>query len=145
MVDVEAQELRSNRARRGVRPGLRATAVAAPATVAVLMATTVFACTGIMGPLTLNPASGKAGSIVYTTATGLKPFPAKYDLFFGGECMTFNGKLLKTITTNGSGGWTNVKVTIPKTAKLGSQALCGVEAYPSPGQTATSHDAFTVV
>ena len=109
------------------------------------MATTVFACTGIMGPLTLNPASGLPGTVVSTTATGLKPFPAKYDLFFGGACMTFTGKLLKTITTNMQGGWTNVKVTIPKNAKMGSQALCAVEAYPSPGSTATSHDSFTVV
>lgn len=112
---------------------------------AVLMATTVFACTGIMGPLTLNPASGPPGTVVSTTATGLKPFPAKYDLFFGGACMTFTGKLLKTIQTNAQGGWTNVKVTIPKRAKMGSQALCGVESYPSPGSTATSHDSFTVV
>ena len=127
------------------RTAARVAASATAATAGVLLATTVFACTGIMGPLTLNPASGTPGTVVSTTATGLKPFPAKYDLFFGGTCMTFTGKLLKTITTNMQGGWTNVKVTIPKTAKLGSQALCGVEAYPQPGSTATAHDSFTVV
>ena len=137
--------MRPEQTRCATRVGLRVAGVGAPATAAVLLATTVFACTGIMGPLTLNPSSGKAGSIVYTTATGLKPFPAKYDLFFGGSCMTFTGKLLKSITTNGAGGWTNVKVTIPKAATLGSLSLCGVEAYPSPGQTATDHDSFTVV
>lgn len=98
-----------------------------------------------MGQLTLTPSSGHAGSAVVTTATGLKAYPARYDLFFGGECMTFTGKLLKTITTNPQGGWVNVKVVIPKQATLGSHSLCGVEAYPVAGQTATSHDAFTVV
>lgn len=98
-----------------------------------------------MGQLTLNPSSGHAGSAVLTTATGVKPYPAKYELFFGGQCMTFTGKLLKTITTTPSGGWTNVKVTIPKTTTLGSHSLCGVEAYPIAGQTATTHNSFTVV
>ena len=111
----------------------------------VATATLAFACTQIMGPLTLNPPSGPAGTVVSTTATGLKPFPAMYDLFFGGTCMTFTGKLLKTIPTNGQGGWTNVKVTIPKKTKPGSYSLCGVELHPSPGGTATDHDSFTVV
>ena len=110
-----------------------------------IVASTAYACTMIMGPLTLNPPSGHAGTVVSTTATGLKPFPAMYDLFFGGTCMTFSGKLLKTIPTNGQGGWTNVKVTIPKTAKPGSYALCGVEVHPNPGATATTHSSWTVV
>lgn len=109
------------------------------------LAVSAYACSGVMGNLVLNPSSGPPGTVVTTTATGLKPFPAKYDLFFGGACMTFTGKLLKTIQTNAQGGWTNVKVTVPKRAKMGSQALCGVESYPSPGSTATTHDSFTVV
>ena len=127
----------------GLRRLVFATAVAAGATATV--ASTVFACSSIMGQLTLNPPSGAAGTIVYTSATGLKPYPAKYELFFGGECMTFTGKLLKTITTNSQGAWTNVKVKVPGTAKPGSHSLCGVEAYPVAGQTATSHNAWTVV
>ena len=124
--------------------------IAAPfllaATAAVTIAAVgVFACTGIMGPLVLSPSSGHPGTVVATSASGLKPFPARYEVFFGGECMTFTGKLLKTITTNASGGWTNVTVTIPKRASLGQHALCGVEAYPNAGQTATTHNAFTVV
>lgn len=115
------------------------------ATALVATPSLAFACTQIMGPLTLTPSSGHAGTVVSTTATGLKPFPARYDMFFGGTCMSFTGKLLKTITTNASGGWTNVKVTIPKRAPLGQQSLCGVEAYPNAGQTATSHNDFTVV
>ena len=113
--------------------------------VLVTTATVAFACTQIMGPLTLTPNSGPAGTVVSTTATGLKPFPARYDLFFGGTCMKFSGKLLKTITTNASGGWTNVTVTIPRRAALGQHSLCGVEAYPNAAQTATSHNDFTVV
>lgn len=122
---------------------LCASVVAVGATAAV--ASTAFACSSIMGQMTLTPDSGKPGTVVLSTATALKPYPAKYEIFFGGTCMTFTGKLLKTITTNSHGGWTNVKLTIPKTAKLGSQSLCGVEAYPVAGQSATSHNSFTVV
>ena len=122
---------------------LCASAVAVVAT--TVIAATVFACSSIMGQLTLNPQSGPPGAVVMTSVTGLKPYPAKYELFFGGQCMTFTGKLLKTITTDANGAWTNVAVTIPKRAKLGSHSLCGVEAYPVAGQTATSHNSFTVV
>ena len=114
-------------------------------TALLLTASLAFACTQIMGPLTLNPGSGPPGTVVSTSATGLKPFPARYDLFYGGTCMTFTGKLLKTITTNPSGGWINVKVTIPKRTARGQHSLCGVEAYPNAAQSATSHDDFTVV
>ena len=130
-------------ARRTVRwvmvPGVLAS------TCLVAIASTVFACTLYMGNLVLTPSSGPAGTTVSTTVTNLKPYPAQYDLFFGGQCMSFTGKLLKTITTNAHGGWTNVKVHIPLKSKPGTYALCGVEAYPSAGQTATSHDTFTVV
>ena len=110
-----------------------------------VFASTAYACTMIMGPLTITPSSAPAGTVVATTVTGLKPYPAQYDLFFGGECMTFTGKLLKTITTNTSGGWTDVHVRIPYKAKPGTYSLCGIEAYPVAGQTATSHNTFTVV
>ena len=119
--------------------------VLAAATALTIAAVVVYACTGTMGPLIVNPSSGAAGTVVTTSASGLKPFPARYELFFGGECMTFTGKLLKTITTNASGGWTNVKVTVPKRAHMGQNSLCGIEAYPNAGQTATSHNVFTVV
>ena len=131
---------------RAPRRLVRRALVASTATVAtVATATTVFACTGTMGGLTFTPTSGLPGTIVSTTATGLKPFPAQYDLFFGGTCMTFSGKLLKTISTNSTGGWTNEKVMIPKRVKVGSYGLCGVEAYPNAGATATTHNSFTVV
>lgn len=123
--------------------------LAAPAALAVAMgiatAAEVFACTATMGPLTFNPPSGPAGSVVLTTASGLKPYPARYDLYFGGECMTFTGKLVKVITPDLNGAWSNVAVTIPKKAKPGVHSFCGIEAYPNPGQTATSHSSFTVV
>ena len=130
--------LRSKIGRRFAAGGLAIGAV-------VAMATEVFACTAIMGPLYFSPSSAHAGSVVLTTASGLKSFPAKYDLFWDGVCMTFSGKLLKTITTNVNGGWTNVKITIPKNASLGSHSLCGIEAYPNAGQTDTDHGSFTVI
>ena len=133
--------LRALRSRLGRRVAAATFAVGA----LIALATEALACTAIMGPLYLSPWSGPAGTVVSTTVTGLKPFPARYDLFFGGACMSFSGKLLKTIATNSQGGWTNVKVTVPKSATQGEHALCGVEAYPVAGQTATSHDAFTVV
>ncbi len=104
-----------------------------------------FACSQVMGALTLTPSSGHAGSSILSSVTGLKPYPARYDVFFGGACMTFSGKLLKVITPDSNGAWTNVKLTIPRNATLGSHSLCGVEAYPVAGQTATTHNNFTVV
>ena len=103
-----------------------------------------FACSNVMGPLSFSTSSGPAGTVVYTSATGLKAYPARYDLFFGGECMTFTGTLLKTITTNRMGAWTNVKVTVPVSSAPGTYALCGVEAYPMKGMTATTHNTWTV-
>ena len=116
----------------------------ASALAVVITASVAFACSNVMGPLSFSPASGPPGTVVLTTATGLKPYPAKYDLFWDGACMTFTGKLLKTITTNSSGGWTNVKVTIPKHATIGQHTLCGIEASPSAGETDTSHGGWTV-
>ena len=123
---------------------LTALALLAAAIAAVVNAAVVFACTGVMGPFLFNPTSGPAGIVVTTSASGLKPYPAKYDIFFGGSCMTFSGKLLKTIVTSPQGTWSNVTVRIPKTATLGAHPLCGVEAYPNPGSTATTHNEFTV-
>ena len=103
-----------------------------------------FACSNVMGPVTFSPASGPPGTVLLSTATGLKPYPAKYDMFWDGSCMSFTGKLLKTITTNSRGGWTNVKLVIPKNATLGNHSLCGIEAYPNAGSTDTSHGGVTV-
>lgn len=123
---------------------VRWAAGAAGAAAALVVATEAFACSAVMGPVSFNPPSGPPGSVILSTATGLKPYPAKYDMFFDGVCMQFNGKLLKTITTNSRGGWTNVKLKIPGSATLGTHSLCGVEAYPSAGSTATSHASWTV-
>ena len=117
---------------------------AAAAAAAAVVATEAFACSAVMGPVSFSPPSGPPGSVILSTATGLKPYPAKYDMFFDGRCMTFTGKLLKVITTNSSGGWTNVKLTIPKNATMGQHSLCGVEAYPNAGSTDTSHASWTV-
>lgn len=135
---VLLRALRSKLGRRLAGAGLACGAV-------VALATTALACTAIMGPLYFSTYSGPPGTVVKTSATGLKPYPARYNLYFGGVCMQFSGKLLKTITPNLSGAWTNVRVTIPKHAQPGTYSLCGVEAYPNPGQTATSHNDFTVV
>lgn len=108
------------------------------------VASTVLACSSIMGSLTLTPPSGRPGTVVMTSATGLKAYPAKYQLRFGGDCMMFNGTLLKTITTNRIGGWSNVAVSIPSSASPGTYALCGVEVYPVRAGTATTHNTWTV-
>ena len=117
---------------------------AGAAAVLGVLATEAFACSAVMGPLTFTPVSGPSGTVVSTSATGLKAYPARYELFFGGECMTFTGTLLKTITTNRMGAWTNVKVTVPVSSAPGTYALCGVEAYPMKGMTSTTHDTWTV-
>ena len=133
--------LRASRSKLGRRLAAAGLAVFA----VVALATQVFACTAIMGPLYFSPSSGPAGSVVRTSVTGLKPFPARYNMYFGGQCMTFTGKLLKVITTDMNGSWSNVKVTIPANATAGTHSLCGVESYPTRGQTATSHSTWTVV
>ena len=117
---------------------------AASALAVVMTGSVAFACSNVMGPVSFSPPSGPPGSVIYSTATGLKPYPARYDMFFDGACMTFSGKLLKVITTNSHGGWTNVKLTIPKNAPMGQHSLCGIEQYPNAGSTATSHAAWTV-
>ena len=114
------------------------------------VATVAFACTDIMGSLSLTPTSGPAGTSVSTSAAGLKPKPGKYELHFAigtsGDCMSFGGvTVLKTIRTDSVGGWTNVKVTIPSSATMGTHSFCGMEVYPVRGGSGTQHMSFTVV
>lgn len=115
-----------------------------------IFATSAYACTMIMGSLSLSPTSGPAGTSVTTSAADLKPKPAKYALHFAistsGDCMSFGGvTVLKTIRTDTVGGWTNVRVTIPASATMGTHAFCGMEAYPVMGGSGTQHMSFTVV
>lgn len=138
----------SRRAAGGVGFGVGAFVLSAAAG----LATVAFACTDIMGPLTLTPTSGSAGTLVTTSATGLKGTPAKYELHFSTsagssyDCMSFTGvQVLKTIRTNRAGGWTNVRVNIPPNASLGTHNLCGMEIYPNKGGTGTTHQSFTVI
>lgn len=128
---------------KSVRVGTISGALAIGAT--LISITGVLACTDIMGVMTLTPDSAPAGTVIHSSVTGLKPYPARYNIYFGGECMTFTGKLLKIVTPNAAGAWTNVKLKIPLSAKPGTYSLCGVESYPTPGQSATSHNSFTVV
>lgn len=114
------------------------------------VATVAFACTDIMGSLSLTPTSGHAGTSVSTSAAGLKPKPAKYELHFAnstsGDCMSFSGvTVLKTIRTDSVGQWTNVRVMIPSVATLGTHSFCGMELYPRMGGSGTQHMSFTVV
>lgn len=126
----------------GVLPIVCVAALAALGTVA-------FACTSVMGPLTFSPVSGSGGTVITTSATGLKVYPAQYAMHFtklvGGDCMSFSGVVtLKTITTDAQGAWSNVPIRIPQSAKQGTHGVCGMEVYPIKGGTATSHDVFTV-
>lgn len=125
-------------------------ASAGSVTVALAVAaTTAFACTSIMGPLTFSPSSGPGGTVVMTSATGLKVAPAKYALHFGktadSDCMAFTGvTTLATVATDSQGSWSNVKVKIPRSASLGAHNFCGMEVYPVKGSTGTAHMVFTV-
>lgn len=127
-------------------------AAGAAAVAALWTGAVAFACTDVMGQLTLSPTQGPAGSTVMTSVVGLKVAPAKYAMHFtvstsgSADCMSFSGVVtLKTIKTSRSGGWTNVPVTIPNNAALGTHGLCGMEVYPVKGQTGTTHGQFTVV
>lgn len=131
----------------GFRSKVAVVALVLMATIGI--STVAFACTQVMGALTITPASGKAGTVITTSAAGLKVFPAQYAMHFtkgvGGDCMSFAGVVTMTkITANSQGGWSNVPMTIPASAKQGVHGVCGMELYPIKGATATTHDTFTV-
>ena len=120
----------------------------AAAVAALAGAATVFACTNVMGALTITPTSGPAGTTITTTASGLKA-NATYQLHFGknsgDNCMSFKGVItVGTITANASGAWSNVTAVIPRTAAMGVHGLCGMETKPVKAATGTAHDIFTV-
>ena len=128
---------------------VRLLAGAGAALAAALVSVPALACTAIMGALSITPTSGRAGTVITTSASGLKIGPAQYALHFtttSTNCMDFTGVVtLKTITTSRQGTWSNVTATIPSTASQGTHGLCGMEVSPVKGQTGTTHDSFTVV
>lgn len=120
----------------------------AAAIAALAGAATVFACTNVMGSLTITPTSGPAGTVVTTSVSGLKP-NATYALHFAkatnGNCMSFSGvTTVARATANSSGGWSSVMATIPNKATIGVHGFCGMELSPIKGNTGTTHDTFTV-
>lgn len=115
---------------------------------AIAFASVAYACTTIMGSLTLTPTSGPAGMTISTTASGLKA-NATYALHFakavGANCMSFKGVLtLATITADSTGAWSNVMAKIPSNATMGMHSTCGMEVTPIKGSTGTQHGIFTV-
>ena len=119
---------------------------------AVILAGTVFACTVIMGQLTLSPNGGTVGTLVTTSAGGLKAAPATYRLVFndaartaaGKSCMASAKVLKSSVPTDGSGSWSGVTVIIPARERVGVSQICGMENTPVKNQTATTHETFTV-
>ena len=114
----------------------------------IAFAGVAYACTTIMGQLTLTPTSGPAGTMISTTASGLKPH-AMYGLHFaktvGGNCMSFSGVItIAKITASSTGAWSNVMATIPSNTTIGMHSTCGMELKPVKGNTGTQHDTFTV-
>jgi hypothetical protein len=120
----------------------------------LLLVSAAWACTAVMGKLELNPTSGRAGSTVKASATGLKVSPAKYRLVFinsqklknGVYCHSATGPVVikRDIATNRSGAF-SVYAQIPSTAPRGTSQICGLETYPVRNQTATTHQTFTVL
>ena len=120
----------------------------AAALAALAGAATVFACTNVMGALTITPTSGPVGTTINTTASGLKD-NATYQLHFAkstsSNCMSFKGVLtLATITASSMGAWNGVTAVIPRTATMGVHSTCGMEIEPLKGGSGTQHDTFTV-
>ncbi len=108
---------------------------------------TVFACTSSMGPLTISPTSGRGGTVITTSASGIKA-NATYRLLTGApgaDCMGSTKVLVASIPTDASGAWTNVTAKIPSRAKRGPNPICGMENTPVRNQTGTNHVWFTVV
>lgn len=137
--------------RRSRRMWLRICGLTLPpaAIAAVAAATTVFACTNVMGPLSITPTTGPAGTVISTTASGLVK-NATYAMHFAkttsGNCMSFKGVLtLGYVTADGSGDWSNVSFVIPSTASMGAHSTCGIETRPVKAGSGTTHDTFTVM
>jgi hypothetical protein len=121
---------------------------------ALCLASTAWACTSVMGNLTITPSSGNRGTAITANATALKAYPAKYRLRFAnpveptGNCMatdTTATTLVKGIRTTSSGSFSNVRATIPSAATRGQHEICAMETYPVPNQTGTQHMIFTVI
>lgn len=119
----------------------------------LLFASAAWACTAVMGQLALNPTSGKAGSTVKASATGLKVAPAKYRLVFINAKKVQNGigchdsdrqVIARGIETDSNGAF-SVSAQIPATAPRGTSKICGRESSPVRDQTATTHETFTVL
>ena len=136
------------------RPGWRRTAARGVAAgglaggALVWAAMLTFGCTNIMGSLTITPTSGSAGTMISTTASGLKA-NATYQLHFAkstsSNCMSFKGVLtLATITASSMGAWNSVTAVIPSRASMGVHSTCGMEITPLKGGSGTQHDTFTV-
>ena len=112
-----------------------------------------WACTQIMGVMTITPTSGTRGTVVNTTARGMKAYPAKYKLMFndsarvaaGSGCHTAPIILKKDVRPNTAGTWSNVTVTVPATVPAGASQICALETYPTPANTGSSHQSFTVL
>lgn len=110
-------------------------------------AVAAFACTNIMGTLTISPTSGPVGTRITTSAGGLVA-NATYAMHFAkstsGSCMSFKGVLtIGTVTASGSGTWSGVTFAIPS-ASMGTHSICGMETRPVKGGSGTQHDTFTI-
>ncbi|HEX6539578.1 MAG TPA: hypothetical protein VF155_10395 [Candidatus Dormibacteraeota bacterium] len=131
--------------RRSAAGGVAAGGLAGGALVWAAMV--VFACTNIMGQLTISPTSGSVGTRITTTASGLVA-NATYAMHFAkstsGSCMSFKGVLtLGSVTASGSGAWSGVTFAIPS-ASMGTHSVCGMETKPVKGGSGTQHDTFTI-
>lgn len=127
---------------------------ALPAIAVVTAAGTVWACTSVMGQLSVTPSSLAPSDAIVTSAVGLKAAPARYTLRFadsvavshGVSCMSSTATLLKkNAQTYSTGNWDYFVAQIPSSAADGVGQLCGTEEYPSPGQTGTTHIDITII
>lgn len=118
----------------------------------LVAASASYACTEVMGVLEVSPTSGPGGTVITTGAVGMKRSPARYSLLFSDAdrvtanqgCHTSSVVLVRRIRTNAKGAWSNVTATIPLDAPVGVSQICGLEKYPNPGNTGTTHQTFTV-
>lgn len=131
------------------KKGLLAAGIALFAGVAVTG--TAFACTIIMGTLTLSRTSGAKGTVITTSASGLKA-GGNYRLLFdtatrlaaGKDCMSSSLVLNRSVNADSAGSWSGVNVTVPAKVPRGVSQICGMENRPVKNATATQHDMFTV-
>ncbi|MGH2704867.1 MAG: hypothetical protein ACRDJ4_07185 [Actinomycetota bacterium] len=133
--------------RKGLKIMLSSGAVAA----LLLIASVAWACTAVMGTMTLSPNSGKPGTSFTATASGLRVAnpAATYTIRWNDVQRTKQGKschssnvILASSVPAPNGSFT-VQLQVPSPTQRGKSKVCGLD--DGDNSVGTQHKTFTVI